>query len=170
MKDFKLKMELVPSSSWYSNVRSNVSKYNWDIIRYKVYEEYDHKCGICGYKPPVGVKGTIHCHEIWKYQANDNIKGVQTLKGFIALCWLCHGIKHIGHTQIIAREGKLNLDDYKKHFLKVNKCSMEDYDSHYKESMFDYTEKSAIEWDLNIDLLDKYGVKVLTHKQNKLNF
>jgi hypothetical protein len=33
----KLKIELVPTSSFYSNVRSNVSKKEWDIIRRRAY-------------------------------------------------------------------------------------------------------------------------------------
>lgn len=43
----KLTIELVPTTCWYSNVRSNVSKAEWDIIRKESYSNANNCCEIC---------------------------------------------------------------------------------------------------------------------------
>ena len=43
----KLTIELVPSTAWFTNVRSEVSKAKWDKIRRKSYKHADYKCEIC---------------------------------------------------------------------------------------------------------------------------
>jgi len=47
---FKLAIELVPKTSWYANMRKVMSQQEWDILRRKVYTEYNHVCGACGVK------------------------------------------------------------------------------------------------------------------------
>ena len=82
--NYKLTIELVPKTSWYSNVRSNVSKNEWDIIRKKSYEHAGHVCEICGdIGTNQGVKHNVECHEIWDYNDETN---EQTLGGLISLC------------------------------------------------------------------------------------
>ena len=44
----KLTIELVPRTSWYNNVRSNVSKERWDELRFDSYAKAKHHCEICG--------------------------------------------------------------------------------------------------------------------------
>lgn len=89
-KDVKLSIELVPETCWYSNVRSAVTKEQWDIIRRANYKKANYKCEICGGKGPTH---PVECHEIWNY--NDDTK-TQKLVRFIALCPNCHKVKHIG--------------------------------------------------------------------------
>ena len=63
-QNFKLTIELVPKTSWFTNLRSLVSKEQWDKIRNKVYWKAGYKCEICGSKGP---KWPVECHEIWHY-------------------------------------------------------------------------------------------------------
>ncbi len=86
-QELKLEAELVPSTSWFNNMRKVVPKAEWDRIRKRTYAEYRHRCGICSYE------GRLNCHEIWHY---DDHNYVQKLEGFIALCGLCHHVKHLG--------------------------------------------------------------------------
>jgi hypothetical protein len=60
--DLKLSIELVPSTSWYSNLRGKMEQQDWDKVRENIYKVFDYKCGICGNK------GRLHCHEIWEYE------------------------------------------------------------------------------------------------------
>lgn len=60
-KELKLKIELVPSTSWYDNLRKYTLKQDWDKIRKKAYANYGYRCGICG------AEGRLNCHEIWEY-------------------------------------------------------------------------------------------------------
>ena len=62
----KLSVELVPSTSWYSNVRSNVTRRVWDKIRKDVYRNADYQCEVC-HKVR---KRRIECHEIWESDEN----------------------------------------------------------------------------------------------------
>ena len=80
----KLTIELVPRMCWYSNVRTNVTREKWDIIRKECYRKSNYKCEICGDK---GTTHPVECHEIWEY---DDVNYVQKLIGFIALCPNCH--------------------------------------------------------------------------------
>lgn len=88
--DPKLSVELIPMTSWYSNVRSNVTSKQWDIIRKDTYKKANYKCEICGGK---GMTHSVECHEIWDY---DEKTKLQKLVRFIALCPNCHKVKHIG--------------------------------------------------------------------------
>ncbi len=47
VKLMKLNIELVPSTSWYKNLRNQVGRDKWDMIRNETYRKYNNKCGIC---------------------------------------------------------------------------------------------------------------------------
>jgi len=141
MKELKLTIELVPSTSWYNNLRSVLPKSVWDKIRKKTYAKYGYRCGICG------AKGRLNCHEIWEY---DDQNHVQKLVGFIALCDLCHHVKHIGLASILASEGKLDYERVVEHFMKVNGCDRKTFERHRREAFDQWRERSRYDW--NVDL------------------
>lgn len=145
----KLTIELVPSTSWYSNVRSNVSKSEWDKIRKHCYQLAHNRCEICG---DVGFnqgrKHAVECHEIWHY--NDDDKS-QKLIGLIALCPNCHQCKHAG---LAILNGKRNL--ITKHLMKVNNISWSSADSYINESFKLWNERSQFDWNVDISYLDNY--------------
>ena len=58
----KLTIELVPQTAWYSNVRSNVTKSEWDVLRKACYKAAGYKCEVCSGKGP---KHPVECHEMW---------------------------------------------------------------------------------------------------------
>jgi hypothetical protein len=82
--------ELIPRSSWFSNLRSLLSQEQWDIIRKDSYRAAGYRCEICCGK---GEKWPVECHERWAF---DDATGIQYLEGVIALCPMCHKVKHIG--------------------------------------------------------------------------
>lgn len=123
----KLEIELVPKNTWWSNVRKIVSRDTWDAIRKRTYREYNNRCGICN------AEGVLHCHEMWDY---DDKNYIQTLKGFIALCPMCHHVKHFGFAEVLAYKGKLNIENVINHFQTVNNCSRAEFTNH-KENAFD---------------------------------
>lgn len=141
----KLKIELVPKTCWYSNVRSNVSKSEWNALRKECYVRADHKCEICGGK---GDKHPVECHEIWHY---DDDKHTQTLTGLIALCPMCHKSKHYGFAQVSGNEKKV-----RSHIKKVNGWTEDKLDSHIGEMFSQWNERSQHEWELDITFLDTY--------------
>jgi 5-methylcytosine-specific restriction endonuclease McrA len=141
----KLTIELVPSTAWYTNVRSNVSKEQWDIIRKRCYRNAHYKCEICGEK---GEKWPVECHEIWEY--NDN-KQTQILIGFIALCPKCHKVKHAGRSQLFG-EGDLVAD----HLKLVNNWTEEQVDVYWERVTKQWKERSKHKWKLDISYIEEY--------------
>lgn len=141
----KLTIELIPKTAFYSNVRTNVSKFTWDIIRNKCYKKANYKCEIC---KGIGDKYPVECHEIWDF--NENSKK-QTLTGFIALCPNCHKAKHFGLAQI---NGESNL--IINHLMKVNNLKKEIIIQHIVDSFKIWSKRSIINWNLDISYIDKY--------------
>ena len=140
-RKFKLTIELVPKTSWCKNLRKEMKKPAWDRLRKRTYAEYNHKCGICGSEE------RLNCHEIWKY---DDQNHIQKLDGFIALCWLCHHVKHIGLARVLANRGELNFDMVVEHFLKVNQCGVRDFERHKKKALIQWAERSKHEWEVDL--------------------
>jgi len=134
-----LKIELVPETSWYKNLRNSVSREVWDKIRYQTYREAGYKCSICGHN-----KDTLYCHEVWEYD-DDNY--IQKLKGFEALCELCHRVHHIGLANI--QLSKVQYNDVIRHFRRVNKCSYEDFLLARDLAEDVWTERSMVDWTID---------------------
>lgn len=141
----KLTIELVPKTAWYSNVRSEVSKSEWDKIRRKCYKKANYKCEICGGK---GKKHPVECHEIWEYNDTDK---TQTLKGLISLCPNCHKTKHVGLAQIKGEE-----DIVINQLMKVNSMSKKEALNYINESFNIWDERSDHAWKCDISYLDTY--------------
>lgn len=144
IRGFKLKIELVPESSWYRNLRAGVSSKEWDKIRYRTYREGGYRCRICGRK-----QDTLYCHEIWQY--NDDTH-VQKLMGFEAICELCHRVHHIGlaHIQL----SKVEYNKVIKHYRSVNQCSYQDFWIARDEAENVWEERSLVDWSIDFS---EYG-------------
>ena len=141
----KLGVELVPKTSWCSNVRSEVTKSEWDIIRKKCYSNANHKCEVCG---GVGKKHPVECHEIWEY---NDITHEQTLTGLIALCPNCHEVKHAGLAQIRGRLGAVI-----NHMSRVNKLSKIETEQLLVKAFNEYHVRSEHEWVISISYIQDY--------------
>jgi len=140
-RKLKLTIELVPKTSWYNNMRKVLPKTEWDKLRKQTYAEYGHKCGICD------AEGRLNCHEIWEY---DDSNHRQRLLGFIALCNLCHHVKHIGLAGILASKGQLDYEKVVEHFVKVNRCGRRGFDKHRKKAFTQWAERSKHDWQVDL--------------------
>ena len=149
-----LSIELVPSSSWGNNLRSeaNLSKREWGKLRKACYESAGHKCEICGGvgwrryngKP----KSIVECHEIWAY---DDKKKVQTLKGLIALCPTCHKAKHLGRT--LSVESQEVQDKVLSQLMKINDLDVDELEEYIVEVFQKHAERSQHKWSLDLSWL-----------------
>lgn len=154
MTKYILTIELVPSTSWFDNVRSAVTTSQWDFLRKKVYNEANNICEVCGGK---GKKHPVECHEIWDY--NDK-KLIQKLERMIALCPDCHMVKHIGLAQIQGKFEKAIL-----HLMKVNKINKNEAMLYIKKSFDLWNKRSAKKWQVDISELTRYGIDFNSIKQ-----
>lgn len=138
MKNLRLTLDLVPSSAWNQNLRKLLPKNAWGKIRAEVLKKSEQKCMICGQK------GKLDCHEVWDY---DDTNRIQKLAGFLALCRLCHAVKHLGYSDL---KGNFSHDRLVKHFMKVNGCSHQDFLNHQKVAYAKFEERSHFEWGLDL--------------------
>ena len=137
-----LSISLIPKSTWYNNVRSQVSRDVWNAIR-----AYFKKpsCQFCGYK------GKLFTHEVWKY---DDALHIQKLVGFESVCFLCHSIKHLGLAGIQAQQGYLDYSELIEHYCAVNECTKEDFLADREEAFELWKERSKFEWIVDVSYLD----------------
>jgi hypothetical protein len=145
----KLTCELVPSTCFYTNVRSNVSKEDWDKIRKKSYTLAQNRCEICGdtgYNQ--GYKWPVECHETWEY---DDEKKTQTLKGLISLCPYCHKVKHPG---LAGMKGETHI--VYDQLCKVNRITEEEAKRYIEECFAVWHERSEHKWELDLSYLENY--------------
>ena len=151
LPSYFLSVELVPTTCWYTNVRSNVTAREWEICKNYVKTRSGARCEICGGR---GRKWPVECHEIWEY--NDD-RAIQTLVDLIALCPPCHEVKHIGRAMVMG-----NLDRALRHLAKVNEWSLEDADHYVAAQLEVHALRSTHPWTLDISWLDRVlGIKVV---------
>jgi hypothetical protein len=144
----RLTVELVPSTGWYTNVRSNVSKAVWDRLRRRVAAEAGQRCEICGGR---GRRWPVECHEVWHY---DDATKVQRLERLVALCPACHEVKHAG---LASKRGR--LDAVVEHLAEVNGWTADDAGLYLEAAFETWAARSRHQWTLDISVLrTRYGL------------
>lgn len=88
-----LTIELLPASTWGSNLRSALRPSDWNKLRRAAYAAADNKCEVC---QGVGHQYRVAGHELWMF---DDLACIQKLIRVIALCPECHDVKHFGRAQ-----------------------------------------------------------------------
>ena len=142
--DFKLNFELVPDSCWYSNLRTILSKAQWDFIKADAKNRAQGKCMICGKKTT-----RLEAHEKWSY---DEKSCTQKLEDVLSICHDCHSVIHIGRTQLKGDEERAE-----KHFMVVNGCSYAEYRKALGKANEDHKRRNQIsEWKLDLTYLKRY--------------
>jgi hypothetical protein len=152
----KLQVELIPGPSWTTNVRKLLSRSGWEKIRQETLEKYDEACGICGSR-----KKPLHCHERWSY---DEKKRIQNLEGFQCVCRMCHFVIHFGLSEVLADEGRLNLQAIIKHCLNVNNWDRTQFEKHRKAATAQYLKRSQVTWNI---VVSKSGFEPLLNQARK---
>jgi len=161
LTNFKLSIELVPSTVWYSSVYQFYNKTNqsdkWKRIKAELFKKEGRQCWICG------KVGGLEAHEFWEY---DDRNYMQKLSAIHHLCDLCHKIKHIGfwcHTEDGKEKLKvtrLSKRDLINHFCMVNNCSQKDFEIHETDAFDVWKKRSAYDWKQdfgNYDIKDAGG-------------
>lgn len=137
-----LTIELVPRSSWYRNVRSNVSKAEWERLKKVTFGRARYRCEMCGGR---GKRWPVECHEVFAY---DDERYIQKLVRLLALCPSCHEVKHIGLAGV-----RGNHQRAVAHLARVNGWSREDAEL-YIEACFElWSRRSCHEWQLDLSYL-----------------
>ena len=141
---YKLNFELVPDGCWYSNLRTILSKEQWDFLKKDAKNRAGGKCMICGRSTTV-----LDAHEKWSY---DIVSATQKLEDIIAVCKDCHSVIHIGRTQLKGDEERAE-----KHFMKVNDCSYAEYRKALGIANDLHKQRNFVsEWKLDLSYLKRF--------------
>jgi hypothetical protein len=155
-KIIKLTVELIPASNFYNNIRSSLTKSQWDLIRKDSYLKANHKCEICHQTgKEQGYKNIVECHEIWDYDFKNK---KQRLKGLISLCTRCHLCKHIGRAFAVGKQAEVF-----KHMELVNNWNHKELVMYLVKIFKEHKLRSKIPWELDLTYLKiNYGIDKLT--------
>ena len=141
----KLTIDLVPKTTFYSNVRSILPKSTWNKIRIKTIADANNVCEVCG--GVTGYRG-LDCHEIWEF---DTTTYTKRLTKIIALCNKCHEVKHIGLAEL-----RGNFDRAKKWFMEINDISDKEADYLIDDAFQLWDERNQHQWQTDISILEEY--------------
>ncbi len=156
-----LYIDLVPSTAWFSNLRSEITQEEWSVVRRATYRKARYLCEVCGGK---GAEHPVECHERWSFDAGTR---VQRLIGTVALCPACHLATHYGFARISGKEKVA-----KNQILTVNGWTEDQLLDHIRLAEAEWLERSRINWSLDatwlidfVNLSDKTRLKINQHAQ-----
>lgn len=144
-----LYVDLVPSSSWYSNLRAELDPAEWKSLQKLTFKRAGYCCEICSGKGP---KWPVECHERWAF---DEATGIQRLTALEALCPDCHESTHIGLAAVRGR-----AEQAEAHLKRINGWSDEQVKDHVRNAYGVYKRLSSRPWTLDASLLLSLPVKL----------
>lgn len=153
-----LSVELVPKTAWLSNVRTLVTRAEWEMCKRFVRERSGDRCEICGGQ---GRRWPVECHETWLY---DDETFTQKLTGLIALCPNCHQVKHLGFA-----EARGNLEAALHHLQVVNRWTRAQAMLYANAVFVVWRGRSEYQWTLDISYLETLGIDVQDIIDNNLS-
>lgn len=131
-------VDLIPSTAWFSNLRSEISPSEWKSVQQKTFNLANMHCECCGGQ---GRKHPVECHERFTYNSTSH---VQTLISTIALCPSCHKATHFGMAKILGLENMAEAQ-----LQKVNKWNREQTATHISEAFNEWQIRSQQKWILD---------------------
>lgn len=134
----ELFVDMVPTSAWFSNLRSELAPAEWDAVKKKTYQLAGHRCQACSGRGP---RHPVEAHERWDFNGNT---GMQTLLRVIALCPACHEATHFGLASLNGRARQA-----KDQLMKVAGMTELQANRHVREAMETYRVRSSQEWTLD---------------------
>lgn len=145
-------VDLVPSTCWFTNVRSCVSQGDWERLRRMVIKRAGGRCEICRVGEDREDQRWMEAHERWDF---DEARGVQTLKRIICLCTDCHQTTHYGRTSIMGG------GDWAFDFLReIRGFSETEANEHIRDAMDLWEARSQRVWELDLSILTDCDIEL----------
>lgn len=157
----KINIELVPYEAQGFNVRSRVSKEQWEaicrVVHKKATPRGKFKCEQCGMDGiQQGFKHPVECHEVWEF--NESAR-TQTLVGMVSICPMCHKAKHIGLAE------KMGFGDrVRKHMAKFNRWKPQQVENYIQSCFMIVKQKSGRHYKLDLTYLNRREFSFLKTK------
>jgi hypothetical protein len=142
----RLRVELVPKTSWYGDLRELVDEETWDRISRQVARRAGDRCEICGGGDPGD--HPVECHEVWRY--DDRVR-LQTLLRIVALCPDCHTVEHMGFANMHGGGTAARA-----HLARVNGWTLVQTDAHIAMAFRVWAQRNQGPWILDLEGLRPY--------------
>jgi hypothetical protein len=142
----RLRVELVPKTSWYADLRELVDQATWDGISRQVARRAGDRCEICGGQGPR--HRPVECHEVWRY---DDRMRVQVLVRIAALCPDCHTVQHMGFANMHGGGTQARA-----HLARVNGWTLVQTDAHIADAFRVWAWRNHGPWILDLEGLRPY--------------
>jgi hypothetical protein len=143
-------VDLVPSSCWFTNVRSCVVPADWERLRRMIITRAHRRCEVCGAEPYPEIKVWLEAHERWTFDSGSR---VQRLARLICLCTPCHTVTHYGLATVRGRE-----DEAFAHLVAVTGMTEAEARRHVDNAFQVWQRRSLITWSLDLSILTDAGV------------
>jgi len=143
-------VDLIPSSCWFTNVRTCVSPQDWERLRRAITRRAGQRCEVCGADENHGVSRGLEAHERWAYDAHN---GVQALRRLICLCTDCHRTTHFGHAKVTGQ-----ADQAFAHLCAVTGMTAAETRRHIDAAGELWTGRSRRIWSLDLSILTAAGI------------
>ncbi|TCK25228.1 DUF5710 domain-containing protein [Pseudonocardia endophytica] len=146
-------VDLIPTTSWFTNVRSCVAPRDWDRVRWMVTRRAGRTCEACGAAENRAEQRWLEAHERWAYDAKHS---VQSLRRLVCLCTDCHRTTHYGLAEIHG-----TADQAFHHLMAVNGLSAAQAKSHISDAVDLWHARSLREWFLDLTVLTRQGIELV---------
>jgi hypothetical protein len=145
----QLRADLLPASTWGSNLRGVFSADVWDKLRIPICTAAGNRCEVCGAEAFMdnGRRCRPHCHELWIFE-HKNGRHVQRLDTLIALCPDCHRVQHIGLAGINSETGAVIAK-----LCEVNCWTQQQAQRELNRAWAAYEQRQRYRWDLDLSAL-----------------
>lgn len=147
-----LYVDLIPDSCFFVNVRSCVTRRDWQRLRRFVGDRVSWSCEICGARPSGSDGDYLDIHERWQYLDC----GVQRLRRLIALCRGCHGATHFGFAELSGRR-----DEAMAQLQRVNGWDDAMALAHVDAAFGLWAERNEMLWVLDLTMIQEAGIRVV---------
>lgn len=146
-------VDLIPTTSWFTNVRSCVAPRDWDRVRRMVTRRAGYSCEACGAAENRAEQRWLEAHERWAYDAK---RSVQTLRRLVCLCTDCHRTTHYGLAEV---QGM--ADQAFQHLMAVNGLGNAQAKAHISDAVDLWRARSLRTWTLDLAILTRQGIELV---------
>lgn len=156
----RLSLELVPKKMWGKNVRSIISRENWDALRWGLFattikpkfckidfgyisKRESVQCLTCGSE-----EKSLELHEEWDY---DDVAFVQRLVDLVPVCEDCHLAMHYGRANQVGLEKRAE-----QQLVKITGLSQNQVQEEISSAFEKWRWRSQHEYKLEVSFLNQW--------------
>lgn len=137
--------DMIPATTWFSNVRSSIDAQDWQRLRRMLHRRAGGQCELCGRGDDPGGRGRLDAHERFAY---DEAAGTQVLRRLVLVCPACHEAIHYGLAQVRGREEAAFA-----HLRAVTGFNQQAADALVAYGFTRWRSRSRRAWELDLSLL-----------------